>query len=142
MEDSTPAEPSFKEQISRTPMSQQWNLSLQQQFGGGFLIEVAYSANHGTHLLSGSYDLNQADPAKVREFGLAGRLTNNVPNPFAGRVSGAFGGATITQAQALRPYPYFGNITVFYILNFCQVRLLISAASAHHESGIATGAWR
>jgi hypothetical protein len=103
---------SFKEQISRTPMSQQWNLSLQQQLGGGFLVEVAYSANHGTHLLSGSYDLNQADPAKVREFGLAGRLTNNVPNPFAGKVPGAFGGATITQAQALRPYPYVGNITV------------------------------
>jgi hypothetical protein len=103
---------SFKEQISRTPMSQQWNLSLQQQLGGGFLVEVAYSANHGTHLLSGSYDLNQADPAKVREFGLAGRLTNNVPNPFAGKVPGAFGGATITQAQALRPYPYVGNISV------------------------------
>jgi hypothetical protein len=103
---------SFKEQISRTPMSQQWNLSLQQQLCGGFLVEVAYSANHGTHLLSGSYDLNQADPAKVREFGLAGRLTNNVPNPFAGKVPGAFGGATITQAQALRPYPYVGNITV------------------------------
>ncbi|MDX2030510.1 MAG: carboxypeptidase regulatory-like domain-containing protein [Blastocatellia bacterium] len=103
---------SFKEAISRTPMSQQWNLSLQQQLGGGFLVEVAYSANHGTHLLSGSYDLNQADPAKIREFGLAGRLTNNVPNPFAGKVPGAFGGATITQAQALRPYPYVGNITV------------------------------
>ena len=103
---------SFKEQISRTPMSQQWNLSLQQQFGGGFLVEVAYSANHGTHLLSGNYDLNQADPAKIREFGLAGRLTNNVPNPYAGKVPGAFGGATITQAQALRPLPYVGGITV------------------------------
>jgi hypothetical protein len=103
---------SFKEQISRTPMSQQWNLSLQQQLGGGFLVEIAYSANHGTHLLSGSYDLNQADPAKIREFGLAGRLTNNVPNPFAGKVPGAFGGATITQAQALRPLPYVGGITV------------------------------
>ncbi len=103
---------SFKEAISRTPMSQQWNLSLQQQLGGGFLVEVAYSANHGTHLLSGSYDLNQADPALVRQFGLAGQLTNNVANPFAGKVPGAFGGANITQAQALRPFPYVGGITV------------------------------
>lgn len=103
---------SFREQISRTPMSQQWNLSLQQQLGGGFLVEVAYSANHGTHLLTGNYDLNQADPALIRQFGLAGQLTNNVANPFAGKVPGAFGGATITQAQALRPYPYVGGITV------------------------------
>lgn len=103
---------SFKEPIARTPMSQQWNLSLQQQLPGGFMVEATYSANHGTHLVSGSYDLNQADPAKVRELGLAGKLTNNVPNPFAGKVPGQFGGANLTQAQALRPYPYLGNITV------------------------------
>ncbi|HQR32338.1 MAG TPA: carboxypeptidase regulatory-like domain-containing protein [Blastocatellia bacterium] len=103
---------SFREQIARTPMSQQWNLSLQQQLGGGFLVEVAYSANHGTHLLTGNYDLNQADPALVRQFGLAGQLTNNVANPYAGKVPGAFGGATITQAQAIRPFPYVGGITV------------------------------
>lgn len=102
----------FREAFSPTPMSQQWNLSLQQQLPGGFLVEATYSANHGTHLLSGTYDLNQADPAKVREFGLAGRLNNAVPNPFAGKVPGAFGGATITQAQALRPLPYIGAINV------------------------------
>lgn len=103
---------SFKEKIARTPMSQQWNLSLQQQLGGGFLVEVAYSANHGTHLLTGNYDLNQADPALVRQFGLAGQLTNSVTNPFAGKVPGTFGAATITRAQAIRPYPYVGSITV------------------------------
>ncbi len=102
----------FKEPIARTPMSQQWNLSLQQQLPGGFLFEATYSANHGTHLVSGSYDLNQADPAKIRELGLAGKLTNNIPNPFAGKVPGQFGGANLTQAQALRPYPYLGSITV------------------------------
>lgn len=102
----------FREAYSPTPMSQQWNLSLQQQLAGGFMVEATYSANHGTHLLSGTYDLNQADPAKIREFGLAGRLNNAVTNPFAGKVPGAFGGATITQAQALRPYPYIGSISV------------------------------
>ncbi|MEP7343205.1 MAG: TonB-dependent receptor [Acidobacteriota bacterium] len=103
---------SFREKYSPTPSSQQWNLSLQQQLPGGFLVEATYSANHGTHLLSGNYDLNQADPAKVRQFGLAGTLGNNVPNPFAGKVPGTFGAATITQAQAIRPYPYLGTITV------------------------------
>jgi hypothetical protein len=102
----------FRESYSPTPMSQQWNLSLQQQLPGGFLVEAEYAANHGTHLLAGNYDLNQADPAKIRQFGLAGTLSNNVPNPFAGKVPGAFGAATITQAQALRPYPYLGTVSV------------------------------
>ena len=102
----------FREAYSPTPQSQQWNLSLQQQLAGGFMVEATYSANHGVHLLSGTYDLNQADPAKIRQFGLAGTLNNNVANPFAGKVPGAFGGATITQAQALRPYPYIGAISV------------------------------
>ncbi len=102
----------LKEAVSRTPMSQQWNLSVQQQLAGGFLLEVAYSANHGTHLLAGDYDLNQTDPALVRQFGLAGQLTNSVANPFVGKVPGTFGGATITQSQAIRPYPYIGGITV------------------------------
>lgn len=103
---------SLKEAVSKTPMSQQWNFSVQQQLAGGFLLEVAYSANHGTHLLSGNYDLNQADPSLVRQFGVAGQLTNSVANPYAGKVPGTFGGATITQSQALRPYPYLGSITV------------------------------
>ncbi len=102
----------YREPNSRTPMSQQWNLSLQQQLPGGFLVEVAYSANHGTHLLSGNYDLNQADPAKVAQFGLAGTLTNQVANPFAGKVPGTFGGATIAQSQAIRPFPYVGGISI------------------------------
>jgi hypothetical protein len=95
-----------------TPMSQQWNLSIQQQLPAGILLEATYSANHGTHLFAGSYDLNQADPAKIAEFGVQGRLNESVTNPYAGKVPGQFGGATITRAQSLRPYPYIGEITV------------------------------
>jgi hypothetical protein len=102
----------FRESYSPTPTSQQWNLSLQQQLPGGVLLETTYSANHGTHLLAGAYDLNQADPEKVRQFGLAGTLNNNVPNLYAGKVPGVLGAATITQLQALRPFPYIGNINV------------------------------
>ena len=126
----------FKEPTALTPMSQQWNFSLQQQLPGGFLVEAAYSANRGTHLVSGSYDLNQADPAKIREFGLAGKLTNNVPNPFAGKVPGQFGGATLTQSQALRPYPYLGSITVQgpHAGNSIYHSLLLSAEKRFSQS--------
>jgi len=102
----------YQEPTPHTPMSQQWNLSVQQQLPGGLLIDATYSANHGTHLFAGSYDLNQADPAKIAEFGLQGKLNDLVPNPYAGKVPGTFGGATITRAQSLRPYPYVGTINV------------------------------
>ena len=104
----------------RTPYSQQWTLTVQQQLPGGFLLESGYSGNKGTKLVTGggttanggaggAYDLNQLDP-KYYSLGLT--LQQQVPNPYAGRVSGIFGGATITEQQSLRPYPYYDTISV------------------------------
>jgi hypothetical protein len=102
----------YREAYQPTPVAHQWNLSMQRQLPAGWMVEGAYSANRGLHLVAGGYDLNQADPALVRQYGLAGQLNSLVPNPYAGLVPGAFGAATITQAQALRPYPYTTNINV------------------------------
>jgi hypothetical protein len=101
-----------REPYQPTPVSHQWNVSVQRQLPAGWMVEAAYSANRGLHLIAGSYDFNQADPALVRQYGLAGQLNTLVPNPYAGLVPGTFGAAQITQAQALRPYPYVGNINV------------------------------
>ena len=92
-----------------TPMSQQWTFSIQKQLKGGWVVDASYAGNHGTHLISGGYDLNQLDP---KYLSLGNALQNSVPNPYAGRVPGALGGATITQAQALKPYPYYTSINV------------------------------
>ncbi len=35
-----------------------------------------------------------------------------MPNPYAGRVPGALGAATISRSQSLRPYPYYSAINV------------------------------
>jgi len=43
-------------------------------------------------------------------LGLA--LNDLVPNPYAGKVPGSLGGATITRSQALKPYPYYSGISV------------------------------
>ena len=101
-----------REPTNPTPISHQWNISLQQQLPWGIVGEVAYSANRALHLLSGNYDLNQADPALVKQYGLAGQLTNQVANPYAGLVPGALGGATIAQSQLIKPFPYVANIPV------------------------------
>jgi len=92
-----------------TPMSQQWTLSFQKQLPGSWVVDASYAGNHGTHLISGNYDLNQLDP---KYLSLGNALQNSVPNPYAGRVPGSLGSATITQLQSLKPFPYYTSVTV------------------------------
>ncbi len=53
-----------------TPYSQQWNLDLQQEMGRGFIIDIGYVGNKGTHLV-GVRDINQVAPGAVVAAGLA-----------------------------------------------------------------------
>jgi hypothetical protein len=99
----------YDESNGKNIESHQWTLSMQQQVLGNVVLEMAYSANRSTHLISGGYDLNQLDP---QYFALGLALQDQVPNPFAGRVPGGLGGTTISRAQSLRPYPYYSSITV------------------------------
>ena len=100
---------SMEEADGTTPMSLQWNASLQHQLGKSWLVDVSYSANNGSHFLGAGYDLNQLDP-QYNSLGLA--LQNPVPNPYAGKVPGTLGAATITREQSLKPYPYYQSISI------------------------------
>ena len=99
----------YDQSIQKTPLSQQWNASVQKQILGGWVIDVAYTGNHGTHLVAGSYNL---DMLAAHYLSLGNALPNPVPNPYAGIVPGALGGATITRQQSLLPYPYYTSVTV------------------------------
>ena len=100
---------SMDESDGTTPVSLQWNASLQQQLGRTWLFDISYSANRGYDFLAAGYDFNQLDP-QYQSLGLA--LQNAVPNPFAGKVPGSLGAATITRSQSLRPYPYYQGISI------------------------------
>jgi hypothetical protein len=65
----------------KTPYSEQWHLSVQQQIGSDNRITVAYVGNKGVHLVA-LYDINQATP-----------------------------GPSLATLQSRRPYPYFGQIS-------------------------------
>jgi hypothetical protein len=100
---------SWDEPYRKTPMSQQWSVSLQRRVLRTWVIETTYTANHGTRLVSGGYDYNQLDP-QYEALGLA--LQDQVANPYAGLIPGNLGAAKITRQQSLRPFPYIGNISV------------------------------
>ncbi|HYI97029.1 MAG TPA: carboxypeptidase regulatory-like domain-containing protein [Bryobacteraceae bacterium] len=93
----------------KVPMSQQWSMSVQQQLPGSWMIDATYSANKTNNLAASAYDYNQLDP-QYQSLGL--QLQDQVPNPYAGRVPGALGGATISRSQSLRPFPYYTTVNV------------------------------
>ena len=93
----------------KVPMSQQWTVSLQHQLPGRILVDAAYSANRASNLVASAYDFNQLDP-QYNSLGLA--LQDQVPNPYAGKVPGTLGGATISRSQSLKPYPYYTSVNV------------------------------
>lgn len=101
--------PLIDEADGQTPTSQQISLNLQQQFAGSWLLDLGYSGNFGRNFTAGNYDLNQLDP-QFLSLGLA--LQDQVTNPYAGLVPGAFGAARISRLQSLRPFPYYGTINV------------------------------
>lgn len=99
----------YDQPTEKVPTSQQWSASLQQEVKG-WLLDIGYSANHGTHLVSGTYNVNGVHPDNWI-YGL--RLSQErVPNPYAGLVPGSLGAATITLAQSLAEFPYYNAVSV------------------------------
>ena len=91
---------------------QQWNLAVQRQLTSSMSFEVAYVGSKATHLGVPDVNLNQLT---VDQLALGSALTQSVPNPFFGQLppSSSIGGPTISQAQLLKPFPRFTNVTLF-----------------------------
>lgn len=91
------------------PMSQQYNLSVQRELPHQVVVEAAYVGNHGTHMVAGNWNMDALDP---KYFYLGTALQNQVANPYAGMVPGAYGAATISLARSLLAFPYYASINV------------------------------
>jgi hypothetical protein len=88
--------------------AQQWNADIQQQFGNGFLVEVAYGASKGTHL---PIESPQVDQLPDQFLSLGNALTQNVANPYFGQIkSGSLAASTVQAGQLLRPYPQYNGV--------------------------------
>lgn len=97
------------ESFPNTPMSQQWDFSVQQQVGA-WLVDVTYSANKGNHFAAAGYNLNQIDPRVRQQLQLS--LNDPVPNPLAGRVPGGLGAPTVTRERTLMAFPQYTGVTI------------------------------
>jgi hypothetical protein len=101
----------------RNPVIQQWNTSIQQEFAGGFLIEVGYLGSKGQHLIDGESNMtfNQL-PSSYWALGNQLQSTNQVPNPFFGIITNptsSMSQPTIAYSQLLRPFPQYTSVNAF-----------------------------
>ncbi len=90
--------------------AQQWNADIQQEFGNGFLVDVAYGGAKGTHLPIDGFQIDQL-PDQYLSLGNA--LTQTVPNPFYNELapSASLHTSTIEEGQLLRPYPEYNGMS-------------------------------
>lgn len=101
---------SLVENDSTTPLTQQWNFSIQHQIQK-WMVDATYAGNKGNHFIANPYNLNQVNP-DVR-FALKQSLNDAVPNPYAGKVPGGLGAATISRERSLMAYPYYQFVNIY-----------------------------
>lgn len=89
---------------------QQWNFDVQQQIGNGFLVDAAYAASKGTHLVMPTFG-TPLDQLPDKYLSLGTQLTQSAANPFFGIVqTGGLSGPTVEAGQLLTPYPQYSAI--------------------------------
>ena len=100
------------------PYKVQWNLTIERQFANDVGVSVAYVANKGTHLATtnriSEIPAQYRDlPENVLRANINSELAqqNGIGAPFAG--FSELWGSRATVAQALRPYPQFGNLDLY-----------------------------
>jgi hypothetical protein len=99
---------------------QRWEVSLQRELPGRWLVEAAYIGNYGYDLVT-SVDANPIfrryqSTSPVRDQALINFLDTPIPNPFRGieqfRGTNLFTASVINRSQLLRPYPHFGSFSL------------------------------
>lgn len=124
------------------PKSAQYSASVQQQFPGNAVFQIAYVGTRPTRL-EVNHDINVL-PQQYYDKGQAGVnfLNTAVANPLYTKLpstsNGTLRGTTITNANLLRPYPEFGSVTEQYSsigsAPYNSLQLQVSRPMSHHYS--------
>lgn len=92
--------------------SQQWNLAVQRALTKNLSFNIGYVGSHIVHVGIPDSNLNQLTAAQLAQ---GSSLLSTVANPYFGQLpaSSSIGGAKITNAQLLKPYPRFLNVATY-----------------------------
>ena len=100
-----------------TPYNQRWELGIQRELRGGWVVEAAYVGNRGTHIEI-TRNLNVTPQrylsrSPTRDDVTRAYLTANIANPFFGILPASTtigGSANIARERLLRPFPQFDTV--------------------------------
>ena len=102
--------------VDRPGTIQNWTLDVQRQLPFQTIVDVSYLGAHGDHLQAFLHDPNQGNPADMSrgaclQVDIAAQAGNSA---CAGQsvVAPPYAGFTGTVAQALRPFPQYGTVSV------------------------------
>ncbi len=92
----------------KTPYTEQWNLGIQHQIAPNLSLDLTYVGTHSLY----NPDTETLDQLPDSALAQGNALNSLVPNPFYGQIAtGQLSEPTVSQAQLLRPYPQFVEIT-------------------------------
>ncbi len=109
---------SFVNPERKQPYTHQYQISIQRELPGNFLVDLAYAGSLGRDLpvdrqLNAIPDQFRAQALETFNATGANTLTTSVRNPFAGLITvGGLSGQTTTRGQLLRPFPQFTSLTM------------------------------
>jgi hypothetical protein len=108
-----------------TPYSQQRNLDVQQSVGRGWLFDVGYVGNKGTHLV-GVIDINQAAPGGALAAGIVvpGQILGcNATNSNFGSCSTSSAAMMLNRIRPFVGYGTIGQISPRFYSNYNSLQL-------------------
>jgi hypothetical protein len=96
----------------KDPSSQQYTLTVSRELPHQWVVDLTYIGNSGHHFVLNEYNTDFLNPTY---YGLGTAYLNaQATNPYAGMVSGSLGASTLTNAQLLKPYPYYSAVYPSY----------------------------
>jgi Carboxypeptidase regulatory-like domain len=102
----------------KSPRTQRWQVGIQRELPGRWMVEASYVGNYGSQLQT-SRNINATpnqylSTSPVRDQATINYLGQNIPNPFFGLLpataAGALQGQNIARERLLRPYPQFDAV--------------------------------
>ncbi len=109
---------SFFNPRPQSPYMQRWQLSFQRELPGGFVTDIGYVGNRGTHI-ERTININATpnqylSTSTTRDTTKINYLSALVPNPFLGLMptsaSTTFRSSTIARERLLRPFPQYDAV--------------------------------
>ena len=139
---------SFYNQNLLSPYNQRFELSVQREIQGGWVAEISYVGNRGTHIET-TRNLN-ATPQKYLSQSLTrDNATNDylnalVPNPFSGLMPANaisdLRGTNIRRFRLLRPFPQFDAVNTTTSEGYSWYHSLQASVNRRFSNGYTLGA--